>query len=172
MARKTSRQKTVDKCAVFLPMLLLVAIGCDGTGVVKINAKVTLDGEPLPRATVNFFRAGEEKGRAAFGSTDEEGNVRLTTYEPHDGVLPGNYSVIVLKAPENPRTFKDLEIGNDPEALVKMSSMHGMVDNRRRTRVRTTLPEIYSKIDQTPLKCNVTKEGEEFVFELRSDFGK
>ena len=150
---------------------LAASVGCGGKGVVPVEAKVLLDGQPLNEASVTFIRASGEKGRAAFGITDSSGIVKLTTYEPLDGALPGNYTVVIIKAPENAHTYETVEDTDDVTKMIERSSMSGYAPKQRQQRVRTVIPKIYSKVNSTPLTCQVTNGGEQFTFELKSDAG-
>lgn len=143
-------------------------IGCGSRGVVPIQPQFLLDGKPLQEASVSFIRTGVEEGRPAFGITDSNGVATLTTYEPLDGVLPGNYAVVVIKAPENAMTYtaEDADTSNIKD-LVRMSTM-GDAKPSRVKRVRSTIPEIYSDPGTTPLKCQVTPDVIEYQFELAS----
>lgn len=150
--------------------IAMACIGCGGQGVVPIETKFSLDGEPLKDASVTFIRSGSEQGRASFGMTDEDGIAKLTTYEPLDGVLPGNYVVVVVKSPEDAMTFEEVEIDpNDIQSLVKLSATPSGSPRRQQRRVRTVIPRIYGNLSTTPLKCEVTNDSTEFEFELSSD---
>src|SRR5262245_12374499 len=89
------------------------ALGCGQGKTVKVEGVVTLDGKPLPAATVTFVPDGN--GRAASGRTDQDGIFRLTTFRTDDGAVPGEYKVtVVVDKPteerfvgRNPDTFTD-----------------------------------------------------------------
>src|SRR5712692_350445 len=78
----------------FLSAVILTAAGCGGDKTVKVEGLVTLDGNPLPGATVSFMPVGE--GRAATGQTGADGSFRLGTFGTDDGALAGEYKVIVV----------------------------------------------------------------------------
>ena len=148
---------------------VLAAAGCGGKGVVPVEVSLSLDGKPLADASVSLIRASGEQGRGAFGITDQSGVVKLTTFEPLDGVLPGNYSVVVLKAPESMHTYVEEEVDSkDINALMRISAPHGAFRQNRRKRVRTTINEIYAAPHTTPLTCEVTSSSREFQFDLTS----
>ena len=169
MAHPSAFAETTQRNYWIWLLILVGIVGCNSKGVVPIQPRFLLDGEPLKDASVSFIRTGSEQGRASFGVTDDDGVATLTTYEPLDGVLPGSYSVVVIKAPENPMTF-DVEKADtsDVNVLIRMSSM-GDASRPRRRRVRTVIPVRYSDPGTTPLKCEVTDGSEEFKFELTSD---
>ncbi len=147
-------------------------VGCGGNGVVSISPTFTMDGAPLAEASVTFVRTDGEQGRASFGVTDSQGVAQLTTYEPFDGVMPGSYKVVVIKAPKGPAVmeqFTEPEPG-DTEALIRMSAMSGMIAQpQARARFkRTLLPEVYSDPGTTPLSCTITSAGDSPAFEIDS----
>src|SRR5260370_18785229 len=93
---------------------ILTTVGCGKGNVTKVEGVVTLDGKPLPGATLSFVPVGE--GKPAFGRTDNVGSFRLTTFRTDDGALPGEYQVVIVveEADEklvgrDPHTFTDEE---------------------------------------------------------------
>ncbi|MEQ8209456.1 MAG: hypothetical protein RH917_06450 [Lacipirellulaceae bacterium] len=135
----------------------------------EIAPKFTVDGQPLKEASISFIRSDSEGGRAAFGVTDENGIAKLTTFEPFDGVLPGKYRVVVIKAPENPNTFDVENVDlNDPKDLALLSTGGAMPPKQRLKRRRTLLPEVYADPGTTPLNCEVSGASEDLTFEVDS----
>ncbi|MEN1680848.1 MAG: hypothetical protein AAGJ46_14770 [Planctomycetota bacterium] len=166
----TARVRTGCRTLVGLAVLAAVVplVGCGGNKVVPVAAKVTLDGQPLPDAAVSFFRASGEEGRAAFGMTDAEGVAQLTTFEPFDGAMPGNYTVVVVKAPKDTNSFETIAASDNPADLMRMSSGAGVRRQARRYRVRTVIPTLYASAGTTPLKCSVEYGMDQPVFALSS----
>jgi len=83
--------------------------GCPGGGAVVdteyVKGVVTLDGDPVPEATVMFSPVTEGQGMAATGSTDAKGVYELTAASTGEGAakagagtLPGEYYVGVIKS--------------------------------------------------------------------------
>jgi hypothetical protein len=147
----------------------IVACGGCGRGTVDFQAKVTLDGEPLEGAAVTLIGTGEARSRAATGISDAGGNVDFTTFEPGDGVLPGEYKVLVSKMP---KTLEEEFINFDPinpEDVAKMQA------RERSTIVAYTpsaLPRVYLDAAQSPITCTVPPPEEPVVFALDSKAGK
>ncbi len=161
------RIATAVRCA--LVVFLLAVTGCGGKGVVPVEVHLSLDGKPLADASVSLIRTGGEQGRGAFGITNEAGVASVTTFEPLDGALPGNYAVVVLKAPESMHTYAEEEVDSqDFNALMRLSAPHGTVRRSRRKRVRTIINEVYAAPHTTPLSCEVSSTSHEFQFELNS----
>src|SRR5688500_14866326 len=76
--------------------------GCDrptdysDLGLVDVTGKITLDGQPLPGATVRFEGP---PNRFAEGLTDAAGNYRLMYDSNQPGCLPGEKVVRIVKGP-------------------------------------------------------------------------
>ncbi|MFM7243698.1 MAG: hypothetical protein ACKO40_05910 [Planctomycetaceae bacterium] len=82
--------------------LLLTVAGIVGGGcgpgrptIVPISGSVTLDGKPVPQATVLFIPVAG--GVPARGSTREDGGFTLTTFAEGDGAIAGKHRVAVSK---------------------------------------------------------------------------
>lgn len=158
--------RTAIACALALTVVSIV--GCGEPRVVNISPRFTIDGQPLQEASVTFIRIDGDGGRAAFGVTDDEGVALLTTYSPNDGVPPGEYRVVVIKAPANAHTYEEVEVdASSPEEVLRKSSMN-LNQGTRLKRVRSLLPEHYSDPGTTPLTCTVTASSENPEFELDS----
>ena len=73
----------------------------DRERTVPVTGTVTYNGTPVADASVSLVpetpvgEAASKKG--AFGKTDASGKFTLTTFEPGDGAVPGNYKVTVRK---------------------------------------------------------------------------
>jgi hypothetical protein len=68
-----------------------VLSGC-GPEYATVTGRVTLDGEPLPNATVSFMPE-DEGGHPSFGRTEADGSYSLQETHRLDGALPGKYTV-------------------------------------------------------------------------------
>lgn len=67
------------------------------TKPVKVEGIVTLDGERLGRVMVMFIPVKKEEGKPAFGVTNDEGDFDLSTSNPGDGAVPGEYKVLLTE---------------------------------------------------------------------------
>ncbi len=83
-------------------MTLLAATGCPAKNnsnekqVFKIKGTVTVDGTPTPGIQIALHdKAGLDKQQPTFpqGFTDDNGNIRISTYEDGDGAPAGDYNV-------------------------------------------------------------------------------
>ena len=80
--------------------LCLFAAGCGKQGLIPVSGTITWNGEPLscgPQCpgSVTFQPSSGMSGRLAVGSIDDSGEYQLTTFEPGDGIAPGEYQVHV-----------------------------------------------------------------------------
>jgi hypothetical protein len=88
------------------PLLCLVclAVGCgDGRQLGTVSGRVTLDGQPLADARVNFQPAGDTRnpGIGSFGRTNANGEYSLTLIdEKAEGAIVGKHRVMIKAVPE------------------------------------------------------------------------
>lgn len=59
---------------------------------VPVSGTVLIDGKPLTSGRIQFVSGS---GRAAYGIIDEEGHFSLSTYEPNDGCVLGNFRISI-----------------------------------------------------------------------------
>lgn len=100
---------------IWVSCFVLVAclIGCGGPAhpeVGRVSGVVTLDGQPLPEATVMFQPA---EGRASQATTDSAGKYSLTYLDGVPGAKLGSHTVII-------RTEIPGEDGQPPIAKEKL----------------------------------------------------
>lgn len=95
--------KHLSRMWLTLPAAVVV-LGCgDGSGLpprYRVSGTVTHNGELLKRGAINFTPSGGN-GRAA-GGTIVDGHYSLTTQDPDDGALPGDYKVSVIARESDP----------------------------------------------------------------------
>src|SRR5436190_19619243 len=72
---------------------LLAGCSHSGMSIAPVHGKVTYKGGPVAGATVEFLCTGAS--RPAAGTTDEQGNYRLTTFTAGDGAMIGTHVVTV-----------------------------------------------------------------------------
>ncbi|NMC19814.1 MAG: carboxypeptidase regulatory-like domain-containing protein [Thermogutta sp.] len=157
---------------------LIAAAGCPGGGgaklnTVKVSGTVTLDGAPLPGATVSFVPKSDG-ARAAFGTTDENGRFTLTTLNPGDGAMPGSYAVSVTKpvaaaassAPSQDPRARGGSISPEEAARIKAQAQGGAAATAAAANV---VPAKYRSADTSRLTAEVKASGDNtFTFELSS----
>jgi len=147
-------------------LLLVLLVGLAGCGAqakpVKVAGIVALDGKPFSGATVTFSPA-EGSGKSASGRSEEDGSFQLTTFKPDDGAVPGEYKITV--------SFSETETttgGGDPmkmgdksrmEFFSRMSPEVRLKEEAKQKKARKPVPELYSDVSKTPLKCTVPADG-------------
>jgi len=152
---------------VFAAIPLLAVLGCGGgTELVKVAGKVTLDGKPLPGASVQFVpEAGT--GTPANGVTGSDGSFRLTTFSTGDGARTGTYKVVIQlidEAAEGGAVI--VQPGTDPRAMAE--AMKKAKDAPKSNKQK--LPATYSDVKKTTLKQVVPPTGA-VVLDLKSTGG-
>ncbi|MDD3590785.1 MAG: carboxypeptidase-like regulatory domain-containing protein [Thermoguttaceae bacterium] len=142
-------------------VLILVALltfvpACGGKKIKTegVTGTVTLDGQPLPYATVYFIPA-EGNGHEASGVTNENGEYKLQTLlgKADAGTTPGKYLVKFdcYEDYETGRTSKD-EDGND---IPEIES-------------RSIIPSRYNDPKTSGFEAEVASGSNRFDFDLRS----
>ena len=138
-------------------LALVFLVGCGGKKVkfpdtVPLSGKVTLDGEPLPDATV-VFTPSNPKAAGAIGTTNASGEYELQTMvgpERKSGAVPGDYKVHISTM--LPPVVAKNEKPAKPMMAVQLEKV----------------PEKYRSFTLTVLKATVGKDGGKENFELKS----
>lgn len=76
-----------------LALSVVFLAGCGGAQFGSVSGKVTLDGEPLAGATVEFSPEG---GSPAYGVTDEQGRYTLLFSADQKGAAVGQHRVRIF----------------------------------------------------------------------------
>jgi hypothetical protein len=143
---------------VTFAFLLVALIGCGkdpGAVLFPTTGTVTLDGQPVVGATVEFIPQGNSENgplRGAIGATDEEGKY-LMVYRQSRGCEAGDYTVSIKKSSYREPTGDETE--DEMQALENDNSV--------------SLPAVYGGT-KSKLEATVSSEGENiFNFALKSD---
>lgn len=120
---------------------LLVIWGCSSGPKIdrpttEVRGVVTLDGQPVEDAVVTF-QPGQNK-RGATGRTDKDGKFTMTTFQSGDGVVPGEYNVVIVKYEQY--DAEESRGGNTPE-------------------LKHLLPKKYANPGTSKLTASVSDEG-------------
>jgi hypothetical protein len=129
-------------CAV-----VFVLSGCQqGKGLKTefVTGVVTLDGVPLPEATITFSPVAE--GEMASGFSDDKGSYKLSSSngDAEKGALAGEYVVTVSKVEVT--TYDE----NDPKAPRDPLTGRGVTSSQKQL-----LPDKYRSASTSPLKVEV-----------------
>ena len=115
------------------------------------------DGKPLPNASIQFVPQGDA-GRDATGQTDASGHFTMSTLKPGDGVVPGDYKVVITPPMEAAAPQQYATADEAMNAASKAPPPKPAVPN---------FPAKYARVDQTPLTQKVPASGR-VTFELKS----
>ena len=137
---------------LFLTGLLVIGFtGCGGDGIKRtpIVGRLTLNGEPLANASVEFTPQGSTQGIGAMGISDTQGKFEvISSRKGHEGIPPGEYSVRVslFMNPDQTPLPPDATQADNPFAY-------------------EAIPSPYSGAG-SPLKVTIPKEGGEVKIDI------
>ncbi len=162
--------------AVLAAALLLAGPGC-GSGkpkLYKVSGKVTLDGQPLSGAVVQFVPADPASGlEIARGTTSSDGVYNLTTYNTNDGAMEGDYKVLITKSVQGAAapTAGPMDGKNMAETMARNMKESFQGKTRGQPKNETQIHKNYSDLESTPLKVRVTAGANTADFPLKKDGG-
>lgn len=130
-------------CFVFLVTPLVAGCGGpDGPDLATVEGTVTLDGEPLPDASVTFTPT---EGSPSYGRTDEQGHFQLTYTRQRQGAELGEHVVEI-------RTYRGGPEGDPNRTPEKVPAQYNL-----------------NATDNPDMKRTVEAGHNEFTFELSSE---
>lgn len=147
-------------------VLCLLGSGCGSHGLIKVDGIVTLDGKPLPNATIEFLP--ESGGHSAAAMSGSDGYFRLATFSPADGVYPGRYKVVVVVP--DPPPHVEARPDMKPNEVIGMYLKALQEMKKQPKKPKPDVPVVYSTMDKTPLIQEVPPEGKVHL-ELRNTGG-
>ncbi len=127
--------------------MLATLPGCGGKKLPGVSGTVTLDGEPVEKATVMFIPGAGNPGRMSVGVTDSGGHYTALYSTTSTGIAPGKYKVVIS-------TYS--QPVNDGEQLVGEQAPE-------------RIPDAYNA--KSTLEADVTESGGTFDFDLKSSAG-
>jgi hypothetical protein len=144
--------------AIVLNLFLLAGCGQSSRTIKTdvVTGKITLDGQPLADANINFTPLNGE-GNAAYSITDEKGVYKLQTLQgkANAGTTPGEYLVTIHKSVFEP-TGKKVTNQETKELTDELKS-------------RELVPDIYHNPKKSKLKVVVVDgQTNTFDFDLKS----
>jgi len=89
---------------------LTLLVGCGGPVFYPVSGTVTLDGKPLPDATIVFQPQDKTKGHTSTGYTNTDGKYVLEYTERTAGTTECDYKVCIT-------TYVNKEYGSDEEPI-------------------------------------------------------
>lgn len=153
--------KSITNCALPLTCLILLisTTGC-GPGVppiAEVTGKVTIDGDPLPHAKVEFYpmHDGLDGNYMASGVTDEQGNYALA----HKGGSTPGVTACLCKVTISEGPVPDNIRAMGQAGAAKLKSFRKKLKNR-------PIPSSYGTLGTTTLEVTVDKDDPVNDFEL------
>lgn len=147
----------------FAASVLCLTAGCGSDAPVPVSGKVTVDGKPVGNAGVTFHPQ-DGKGRPATGETAEDGTYKLTTLNPGDGALKGEYRVtLVWDEPVHPY----LAMRDGAPEKEKLRADYEAWKAKHQTK-SSPIPAQYASPTSTPLSQKVPAPGGIANFEIKS----
>ena len=115
--------------ATILILSLTFQTGCSEQGC-QVTGVVTLDGEPLSDAGVEFIPTSNS-GRIASGRTEPDGKFQLTTSKTVSGVFPGQYKVKITTSVSTGTSDEDLKTTSEkvPAKYNKRTELNRTVED-------------------------------------------
>lgn len=144
---------------------LFYAIGCDGVTRFPVEGLMTLDGIAVEDAAITFMPAAG--GRPGLASTDATGRFAIREAGMVDGLVPGRYRVVVLKAIMSRRqTVRGPAPGPHPEGQpVPIVDIPVGVEKVE----RYIVPERYTLPETSGLEVSVSGPTKNLVFSLKTE---
>ena len=159
-------------CLAAVAAFLLAGAGCGGgvARLYKVSGKVTLDGQPVSEATVQFEPIDPAGGqKPASGRTGRDGTFSLTTNTSGDGAMAGKYKVAIKKvvsAGNDAFAQKPEGDTTDPKRMMELQQQWNAKQSKQKSAPKTAaseLPEEYGSLDRTPLMADVPSPAYEFA---------
>ena len=129
--------------------LTLVSLGCGSSDDVKVypvRGTITFEGRPLPGGgSISFVPLSNQEGKTAGGEIAADGTYRLTTYNPDDGSMAGDFRVVIIQVVE-----KEPKNSGDGQPPAKAPPGLPIADR---------IPTLYSNHQNSPLTAKVEEKG-------------
>lgn len=151
---------------IVLASLLLPICGCGGNDdqmqCAQVTGKVTLDGEPVPAATI-LFRP--DSGRAGRGKVENGIIVESSTYGINDGIVLGKHKIAIQAIPDvAPVTGSRIEEPTDSQRSVQPPPSYAPSRSKEKTTI--VIPKKYQDPEQSGLTADITEDGNELTLQL------
>ena len=148
--------------------LLLVAIcGCSKppADLAKATGVVTLDGVPVAEAKI-MFHPTAGAARTSYGTTNEKGEFKASTFGMYDGALVGHHQVTITKVDTSTQAKVDPKQGYMGGGYDQMMAPKNLAKN---VKPGFVIPAKYSAKETSGIEVDVVKgETNNFPFDLKS----
>jgi hypothetical protein len=156
--------------ALLVGPALLLALGCSDDGLGKryaVSGTVNYKGQPVSKARISFVPL-KGTGPGASGEVVAGKFASLTTLNPGDGVLPGEYKVTVDQ--------REIDEGKVKAATEDLGKKHGMdkvsqippeLQGKAMREAKSEIPGKYQIAETSDLTAKVDASNTTFSFELK-----
>ena len=148
--------------------LLLVGIcGCTKppAELAKATGVVTLDGVPVAEAKI-MFHPTAGGARTSYGTTNEKGEFKASTFGMYDGALVGHHQVTITKVDTATQAKVDPKQGYMGGGYDQMMAPKNLAKN---VKPGFVIPSKYSAKETSGIEVDVVKgEANNFPFDLKS----
>jgi hypothetical protein len=151
-------------------LAVCIFVGCskEGPAIAPASGVVTFNGQPLEGARVMFHPQGEG-ARFSHGTTDANGNFKLSTFGMNDGALVGSHKVTITKVeqPADAPKFDPAKLKESGYAGMEgYEKMMGMGKSKA-VEPEAQIPEKYGDVATSNMEVEVTTDGpNEYTFNL------
>ncbi len=143
-------------CVLLVSVIAVCGCGDSLPDRVPVSGKVTYNGAAVEGAAVVFVPV--EGGPAATATTDAVGQFKLSTFEAHDGAVPGSYTISIAKTKQT--GGKVMTADEEHEAVLAGKEIQPPT-------FEDLVPTRYKSSSTSGLAEDVTEDGENiFTFEL------
>lgn len=148
-------------CLFVAALGLIATSGCGpgGPAVAKVTGKVTVNGNPIKGAAVQFYPA---KGPMAVAITDDQGSFTISPGAPI-GMNKVSISKPAAKAAGN-----SMPANPTPEDMAKMAAQSSKGGSLKRTEPpKSEVPEKYGNPETSELTADVSSDVSKNVFDFK-----
>jgi hypothetical protein len=147
--------------ALMIGLPLLWAAGCSDDGLATrypVSGKITYKGQPVAKGRITLTPTAAS-GHGAVGEIENGTFASVTTLNPGDGALPGDYKVSI-----DTREVDDAAVREEAK---KLAAKHGMTNisqipqelmGQARKNAKSSVPAKYETAETTTLKTTVKSE--------------
>lgn len=149
--------------AILVAPALIAVVGCSDDGIGKrypVTGSVSYNGKPVAKAGIALVPKGSNSGGQGANGTVENGQiVSVTTLNPGDGALPGEYVVTVTARDVD--TAKAQAEGNEAaqkHGMGKMAMVPPEMLAKAGNAAKSTLPTKYESPATSTLNVTIKEE--------------
>jgi len=129
--------------------------GCEQSrlpGLVSVSGTVSYKGQLVEGAWVTFVPSQKGNGqRAASGITNGQGRFKMTTLDPDDGVMPGEYQVKISKR---------VDATNNSAKDIAMGKIKSKSDTQH---IEYLIPKVYENPAESGLSVTIEDQAQQSV---------